>query len=408
MRRLLFLFILATLVFLATVLAGCTGAGPDNGAMDGPGPAQTTPGTARPGDLLRVHYLDVGQGDAMLLEFPSGQTMLIDAGNHGDGDLVVDYIKARGLKHINHIIGTHPHSDHIGGLGTVLQHIAVDHIYMPKVTHNTGTYRDLLLTIQQKGLKITTARGGLELEVGSGTRALLLSPLGEDYEGLNDFSAVLQVTHGALVFLFTGDAEARAEAKMLEAGYNLKADVLKAGHHGSNSSTTENFLQAVAPRYAVISCGKDNDYGHPHAEVLDRLTVAGIQVLRTDLEGTLVAVSDGQTLRWEHQRDTATGNPRVEITAIDLIDEVAVVVNRGQEPVDLAGWVLVSTKGDQRFVFPQDTVLPPGESLAIVSGPNAAPAPATLVWTRENIWNNQGDPGELYDARGTIISRYPR
>lgn len=243
---------------------------------------------------LRVHFIDVGQGDSILIQFPSGQNMLIDAGE--DQNTVKAYITNQGIKKLDHVIATHPHADHIGGMANVIKSFEIGKVYMPKTTHTTKTYENLLLAIKDKGLKITTSKAGLNIDVGTGVEAKLVAPNSENYANLNDYSAVLRVKYGNTAFLFTGDAEATSEAEMINSGHALKSDVLKVGHHGSNSSTTTTFLKAVSPKYAVISAGKGNSYGHPHQETLARLNDSGIEIYRTDESGTIIAESDGTVI----------------------------------------------------------------------------------------------------------------
>ena len=250
-------------------------------------------------EKLRVHFIDVGQGDSILIQFPSGQNMLIDAGE--DQNTVKAYIANQGIKRLDHVIATHPHADHIGGMSNVIKSFEVGKVYMPKTTHTTKTYESLLLTIKDKGLKITAAKAGLNIDVGTGVEAQLVGPSSESYDNLNNYSAVLRVKYGNTAFLFTGDAESIAETEMINSGYALKSDVLKVGHHGSNSSTTPTFLKAISPKFAVISAGKGNSYGHPHQEVLARLNDAGIQIYCTDESGTIIAESDGNVITFNKQ-----------------------------------------------------------------------------------------------------------
>jgi competence protein ComEC len=248
---------------------------------------------AAPAQLLRVHFIDVGQADCILVQAPQGQNMLIDAGNRDDAPFIAAYLTAQGVQRLQVIIGTHPHEDHIGGMSAIVKQFGVGKVYLPKVATNTRTFADLLAAIKAKGLKVNTARAGTTIKFQRTVKAQLLAPNKAKYEELNNYSAVLKLTYGRHSFLLTGDAEALSEAEMLQQGYDLRADVLKVGHHGSASSTTKDFLAAVAPRYAVISVGKKNVYKHPDRQTLKRLKKMRVQVFRTDLAGTILFTSDG-------------------------------------------------------------------------------------------------------------------
>ncbi|MFY9139199.1 MAG: ComEC/Rec2 family competence protein [Thermacetogeniaceae bacterium] len=245
---------------------------------------------------LKAHFLDVGQGDSILIQFPNGQTMLIDAGTSEAGGAVVSYLKKEGINKINYLVATHPHADHIGGMAAVVHALAVERVYMPRVSHTTKSFENLLATIKTKGLKINKAEAGVTIINQDGIKAGFMAPCSLGYDNLNNYSAVVKVQYGSTAFLLTGDAESVSEQEMIASGANLKADVLKIGHHGSKSSTTKGFLSSVSPKYAVISCGRGNSYGHPHQETLDRLKKAGVQVYRTDAQGTVIITSDGKTL----------------------------------------------------------------------------------------------------------------
>ncbi len=288
-KRLLFFLIVAVLFFTA----GCASL---NATDEHKGALQpTTPETG----VLKVHFIDVGQADCILAQLPGGQNMLVDAGNNDDGNTVVNYLQSAGVKKIDYLVGTHPHEDHIGGLDTVINNFDIGKVYMPRVTQNTKTYRDVLEALKNKGLKITPAKAGVEILHEGGVTATILSPRSPSYDELNDYSAVIKLTFDRASFLLTGDAGKIPEKEMLAAGMDLKADVLKIGHHGSRTSTTPAFLKAVNPKYAVICVGKGNDYGHPHRETLQRLKQAGVKVYRTDLNGTVVFNTDGKEINIE-------------------------------------------------------------------------------------------------------------
>ncbi len=248
------------------------------------------------GDKLTIHFLDVGQGDSIFIQFPNGETALIDGGTRKSSEKVVKYLKELNIHKIDYLIATHPHEDHIGGLPEVIRNFEIGKVYMPNKTANTVIFEELLREIKAKGLKINIAKGGDSIIDESNIKFLILAPNREDYENTNDFSIVTKIEYLNTSFLMTGDAEKSAEEDMLKAGYNLKADVLKVAHHGSNSSTTIDFLKKVKPDYSIISVGKDNSYGHPHEEVLDRIKYIGSEILRTDELGYIVFSSNGKEL----------------------------------------------------------------------------------------------------------------
>ena len=240
-------------------------------------------------DQLVVHFIDVGQGDSILIESPGGKVVLIDGGPRTAGQKVVSYLKKAGISAIDIVIGTHPHEDHIGGLIEVLRHFPAREIIDPGVVHTTKTFEDYLTVIDQRGIPFTEGRAGMSRDLGAGAVMQINHPSSPSSSHLNDASIVAKVTYGQMSFLFTGDAETASEREILfQSRVSPKSTVLKVGHHGSRTSTTQAFLDAVAPRYAIIMCGAGNRYGHPHQEVLDRLSAAGVHVFRTDIHGTIV------------------------------------------------------------------------------------------------------------------------
>ena len=248
---------------------------------------------------LTVHYLDVGQGDSEFIILPDGKTMLIDASFDEYGDDIVDSIHSFGYNSIDCVVATHPDADHIGGMPEVINSFEISDVYMPKVSKTTKTFEDLLETIADNDLEISTAKAGKTIYSNSeyNYSVNIIAPIGDYYDNVNDYSAVIKITFGAQSFLFMGDAEETSENEMLEADRSLlSADVLKVGHHGSSSSSTIDFLNAVNPDYAVISCGVDNNYGHPHKETLSKLSSLGVEVYRTDIDGTVTFTCDGKDI----------------------------------------------------------------------------------------------------------------
>lgn len=248
---------------------------------------------------LEVHFLDVGQADCILIKTPRQKAILIDSGKNSDEDDVVFYIKSQGIDTIDAVVGTHPHEDHIGGLDAVISSFNIGKIYMPQVSHSTQTFEDVLNAIKNKGLKVTNAFAGTIIDVDTTLKIEMLAPNSQTYEDINNYSAVVKLTYNNISFLFTGDAESVLEQEMISKGYDLKANVLKVGHHGSATSTIAQFLKKVSPEYAVISVGKDNSYGHPDNLILNRLKTFGVEVFRTDESGTVIAISDGETIKFD-------------------------------------------------------------------------------------------------------------
>ncbi|MCM1284601.1 MAG: MBL fold metallo-hydrolase [Acetobacter sp.] len=240
-----------------------------------------------------VHYLDVGQGDSEFIEFPTGKCMLIDASISEYGSDIEDYIENLGYDRIDYLVATHPHADHIGGMEEIVESFDIGEIYMPRAVTTTKTYLDLLETVSEKNLTISTAKAG-KVITDDNINIEFLAPVNDGYEDLNNFSAVLKITYNKSSFLFTGDAEELSEDEMLASSYSkLNSDVLKVGHHGSRYSSSTEFLQAVSPVYSVISCGKNNSYGHPHKEAISRLNAVNSEIYRTDELGTITIFTAG-------------------------------------------------------------------------------------------------------------------
>lgn len=250
---------------------------------------------------LTVMFLDVGQGDACLLLLPDGTSMLVDAGTRSAGETVVRSLSESGINKVTYLVFTHPHEDHIGGGVAVLKEFDVGQIYMPRTSHTTKTYEDLLLAIRDKGLSVTEAKTGKAVVDTTDLKALFLGPT-KNYEDLNNCSAVLCLTYGEVTFILTGDAESEAEKDMLAAIRVPDVDVLKVGHHGSATSTCDEFLDAVDPEVAVVSVGKDNTYGHPAPSTLDRLDKAGADIYRTDVHGSVTVTTDGRAVEVKTER----------------------------------------------------------------------------------------------------------
>lgn len=251
---------------------------------------------ATPTSELQVHFIDVGQADCILL-INEDESMLIDAGNNDDGELVTAYLQSQGISTLTYAVGTHPHEDHIGGLDVVIRNFGIQNLLMPRIQANTKTFEDVLDAAIEKELTITAPKQGDSFTLGTATvTAVHCYNKTDDY---NNASLMFRVDFGETSFLFTGDAEREAENAVLLSGVDIDCDVLKAGHHGSSTSSSRAFLDAVSPAYAVITCGVDNSYGHPHRETMQALNARDITIYRTDQQGNIRVFSDGKTLRWE-------------------------------------------------------------------------------------------------------------
>lgn len=249
---------------------------------------------AKPKPMI-VHFIDVGQGDATYIETPTGDDILIDAGNKGKGDAVVAYLKKLKVDDIEILISTHPDADHVGGLDEVINAFKVENVYAPKVSHTTQAYKDFLLAVKNEKLTIKTAKVGVALPLADKSiKAKFIAPV-KDYNksDLNNWSAVLHVNYNKQNFLFMADAETLAEKDMLAMKQIGKVDVLKVGHHGAKESTTAEFLKIAKPTYSFISVGANNQYKHPTLETLNRLKAIKTTVYRTDQKGSITVTSDG-------------------------------------------------------------------------------------------------------------------
>ncbi|ERI07213.1 ComEC/Rec2 family competence protein [Aneurinibacillus aneurinilyticus] len=253
---------------------------------------------------MTVKYIDVGQGDATLIVSPEGKNVLIDAGDKSHGETVTKSLQKEGVKQIDYFVLTHPDSDHIGGATHVIDTLPIKSIVMPLKSSSTETYFGVLLAIKEKNIPIIHGEKGMSLDIGKSVKAQILSPGPKvSYIDTNDWSIVLKVTYGKQKFLFTGDAAKKAENDMLASGQDLSANVYKAGHHGSKTSSSTKFLKAVRPEIVVISVGANNKYHHPNIETLQHIHQVGVKkIYRTDDRGTVTATTDGNTIEWKSEK----------------------------------------------------------------------------------------------------------
>lgn len=304
---------LLAFLLMAGMLGGCSSentgsAGADRSDRD------TAAQTREVSDQLEVHFLDIGQGDCTLITC-GGEAMLIDAGNNSKGTQVQAYLKSQGIESLDYLVGTHPDADHIGGLDVVLYKFDCEMILMPDEEKETRTYEDVIDAAKVKDETITHPEVGDTYSLGE-AEFTVLAPA-KNYDNANDSSICIRLQHGDCSFFFAGDAEEESEEDMMNSGLKLKSDVYKVSHHGSKTGTSEEFLEAIDPDYAVISCGEDNSYGHPHAAVLNLLRSAGVEMFRTDEQGTITAVSDGKEITFglSPSDDWAPGEPTADDTA---------------------------------------------------------------------------------------------
>ena len=386
------------------------------------------------GDLV-VHFIDVGQGDSILIQTPAGKTMLIDAGPSDAGAAVVSYVKGLGIRSLDVVVATHPHADHIGGMPAVLNNIPVKQFIDSGYPSTTPDYEDMLNIIDQKGIPFRTVRTGDIISLDPSLTISVLNPPKTFFDNANDNSVVLRVGYGTTAFLLAGDAGFMAENAMIMGGEDLGADVLKVGHHGSSSSTSAQFLNEVVPSIGVIEVGAGNSYGHPTATTLKRLSTAGVDVYRTDLVGTVSVVTDGLTVKVTQAGSSQTPvtattvpvvstvpsttittyattasspyAPSLTITGLNLADEYVTIKNTGNLAVSLDCWKLQDEGANNVYTFPA-IVLASGDTMKVYSHASGPMGTNVVYWTTSFVWNNDGDTAYLYNPQGQQVSSLSR
>jgi beta-lactamase superfamily II metal-dependent hydrolase len=373
---------------------------------------------------FRVDFIDVGEGDATLVTV-DGRRLLIDAGR--SGTTITQRLAALGVSDLDAVVATHPDADHVGGLAAVLAAYSVERIYVNGDPSSTATYDDLLAAAAAEGVSPTVLRRGDRVLLG-GLELVVLSPLAVSNDTNND-SVVLRMSCGAIAVQFEGDAEAPAERSMLDSGLTTDIDILKVGHHGSNTASSEDFLQATRPEVAVISAGLSNQFGHPHPEIVSRLVALGVQLQYTDTttgDDTKVLTSDCRTYSFTGvpggpagaptaatatvtatpsptpSTGAACGGATAVITALDKAGEVVTLSATG----GLAGWKVVSLTGNQSFAFPAGFV---GSGVVRVKSGTAmfVNTASDLWWTSASIWLNTGnDDAALVDCNGVTVQTF--
>lgn len=251
-------------------------------------------------NLMYVHYINVDQGDAILIQV-NNKNLLIDSGPKSHKKQLVKFLNDLNISKLDYVIATHPHEDHIGNMNTVLNSYKVQSFYAPKVYSYTKSFEQMIDSLKSNNLKINPIKRGCNtINLGFQTNVEVFSPINDTYDNENNYSPVIKISFGNNSFLFTGDAEKEIEDKLILLNDDLKADILKVSHHGSSSSTSDSFLNRVSPKYAIISVGKNNIYDHPNDTIISKLNTYKINILRTDIQNNITLISDGTNISYKY------------------------------------------------------------------------------------------------------------
>ena len=363
---------------------------------------------------MKVHFMDVGQGDSILIQSPNGKNMLIDGGTKASGTKVVNFIKSQGITTLDYVVATHPDEDHIGGLISVLESsLKIGTFIDSGKVHNTNTYYKMLSLVDSRNLNFKVLTEGETIPL-DGNLTLQLLHVGTNASETNDASIVMKLTYKNISFLLTGDADTGIEADLMSK-YNVKSTILKAGHHGSNTSSSTAFINAVKPEATILSYGKDNSYGHPNQEVVNRLNSNNSKIYSTAQSGNITVTTNGTTYSINGKTYTNSGSSegtpisppvssgKVIIKSKNLITEEVVLENTGTTAVNLKGWKLISVEGNQQYIF-GDYSLGAKKIVTLTSGVKGKTGTGYIKIANSSIWNNTGDAAQLFNPQGVKVS----
>ncbi|MBM7663047.1 beta-lactamase superfamily II metal-dependent hydrolase [Bacillus mesophilus] len=360
---------------------------------------------------LEVHFINVGQGDGVLVIMPNGKKMLVDGGPRESGIRIVDYLKKHSIDELDLVVSTHPDADHIGGLIHVLQNIKVKQVLDSGKLHTTETYREYLQIVRRNQIPMEIAKIGQSVELDQRVDVTILNSHNADEEN-NEASIVMKITLGKVDYLLAADAEGDSEEEML-ARQDLEAEIMKVAHHGSVTSTSEEFLNKVDPKIAILSFGAENPYGHPHKEVVQRLKEHDIKIYSTSEYESLVVKTNGRSYKIYSKIDEVgqlkAAHPKqyvgnLAIVELDLKKEKIMIKNNRDHDVLMMGWKIISEVGNQVFQFPPDYVLKAGDTVTVYSTDKKLPHHSDVLWWLEetNIWNDVGDRALLFTPNGGL------